>query len=118
MCIAEGLPANPVCYKWLGRRNNILVLWGGPRAETYPACARFKFGRGRFGEVRCAAGIPVRIAGNRGKIAALAPNAGIPALLPERGLEAVGGQLDFPRNISTLRKQGVDSFLELDYIAH
>ena len=56
---------------------------------TYPACVRFKFGDGRLGEVPCAAGIPVGIAGSRGKFTASASAAEIPALLRKGGLEGL-----------------------------
>ena len=74
---------------------------------------RFEFDGGRQGEVRCAADIPVGIAGGRGKLAAVVLEADTPALLCEGALKALGGHSDFRRNISTLRKQEVDIPLEL-----
>ena len=39
--------ASLVRFKLLGHRIGILESGGVPRAETYPACARFEFGVGR-----------------------------------------------------------------------
>ena len=103
-----GATANLVGFRWLGRRNRILQRKGLPRVSTYPASARFKFGDRRLGKVHHAADIPVEIAGNKGKITALALEVDLPALLREGASEALGRQLDSSRNISTLRKQGVD----------
>ena len=61
VALEAGSTANSVCCKWLGRHNSILNCRGVSRAETYPACARFKFGDGRLGHVRCAADIPMGI---------------------------------------------------------
>ena len=41
-------------FKWLEPQNEISERWGVPRAGMFPECARFKFGRGRSGEARCA----------------------------------------------------------------
>ena len=54
---------------------------GFPSVSTYPACAQPKFGDGRLGEVRRAAGIPVGIEGNPVEIAAFALEADSPAFL-------------------------------------
>ena len=64
--------------------------------------ARRKFGDGRVGEVRYAAGIKVGIAERRGGIAASAAETEIPALSRAGALEAVGGQLDFTQDISKI----------------
>ena len=96
------------------RHNSILNCRGVSRAETYPACAGFKFGDGRLGDVRCAADIPLGIFGARGTFMALAPEAGIPGLLREGALEVLGGRRLFTRNIRTLRRRGVDIPLELN----
>ena len=70
-------PANLI---WrIGRHTSISERRGVPRAETYPACARFKFGDGRLEEVRYAAGIPAGIAGGPEKFAAFALGAEIPS---------------------------------------
>ena len=57
--------------------------------------------------MRHAADIPVGIAGSRGKFTPYVLGADIPELSRKRALEAPGGQLDFPDDLSTLRKQGV-----------
>ena len=46
-----GASAILVRYMWLGHHSNFSERWGVPRVETYPACARSKFGDRRFGEV-------------------------------------------------------------------
>ena len=84
--------ANTVCANWLVHRDEVFGRCGGPRADTYPACARHKFGDGLLNEVRCAADIPAGLAGNRGKFPAFAPDADIPASSCEGALEALGGQ--------------------------
>ena len=50
--LGTGATANPACFRWLERHDEIL----GQK--------EFKFGDGRLGEVRRAGGIPVGIAGN------------------------------------------------------
>ena len=55
---------------------------------------KFRSGDGRLGEVRQAAGIPVGIAGNRGRFTAFALGADISALLRKGAAEALGGQSD------------------------
>ena len=75
---------------------------------SYPASARFKFGDGRLGEVLHEADIPAGIVGNRGKLTAFALEADIPASWRKGALEAIGGRLDIPRDISALRKKGAD----------
>ena len=80
-------------------------------------CA-FQVGDGRLGDLRCAADIPAGIAGNLGKITAFAPDADIPALSCKGASDDLGGQLDFFRKLSTLRKQGVDIPLEFYSSGH
>ena len=46
-----GATANLACFRWLSRHNSLLERKGLPRALTYPAQARFKFGDGRTGNV-------------------------------------------------------------------
>ena len=94
-------------------RNKISECWGTPRAETHPACARFKFGAGCLGEPHYVSETPVGIAGNRGKSAAFAPGADIPASLRKGALEAPCGQSGLSRNISASRKQGGNISLKL-----
>ena len=70
--------------------------------------ARFEFGDERVGELRYEADIKVAIAGCRGAFTACVLEAGIPALWRKGALEALGGQLEFERDISTNRNHGVD----------
>ena len=86
-----GAAANLGCFKWLGRHNSFSERWGVPRAEASPACATFEFGDGPLEGVRCAADIPVGVAGGRGGFAAFALEAVIPACLCEGSSEAAGG---------------------------
>ena len=58
--------------------------------------------------MRRAANIPVGIAGSKEKFTAFAPEAAFRSLLRKSTSDAVGGELDISRNISALRKQGVD----------
>ena len=51
-----------------------------------------------------------------GKFAAFALEADIPALLRKGALEALGGQVDFSRGLSPLRKQGVRTPLQLNHM--
>ena len=53
---------------------------------TYPACARFKFGDGRLGEVRSAADTPVGIAVGPGKFTVFGLEASVPTLLRKAAL--------------------------------
>ena len=71
---------NSACFKWLDHHAPILERGGVPRAEIYPACARFKFGDVSLDEVRCAADIPAGPVGGRGESTAFALAADIPAL--------------------------------------
>ena len=75
---------------------------GFPRTRL----ARLTFGDGSPGEVRRPTDIPVGLAGNKEKATAFALDVEISDLLRKGALEALGGQLDVPRDISTLRKQG------------
>ena len=108
----SGDTADITVSKCLGHHSKISQRRGVPRAEAYPARARFKladwamYGDGRLGDVRCAADFPLGIAGDRGKRSAFVLKTDIPALLRIGALEALGGRSDFHRNISTLRKQG------------
>ena len=58
-----GAAANLVCSGRLEDHDSRVSCWGVPGAETYPPPARFKFGYGSLGEVRCAAEILVDVAG-------------------------------------------------------
>ena len=81
---------------------------GFSRVTPYSAAARFKFGDGRVVEVEHAADIKVGIAGRRGASAACVAVADIPAFLRKGAWEALGGQLDFGRDILTVRKRGAE----------
>ena len=59
-----------VCFKWLENHNSHLRNMGIAKENAYSAMARFKFGRGRVGEVRYEADIKVGIAGLRGTFTA------------------------------------------------
>ena len=74
-------------FEWSERR-------GVPRAAAYHAFARFKFGDGRSGGVRCAADSPVGLAGHRGAFAPSVLKADIPALLHIGVLDSLAGKLD------------------------
>ena len=79
--LAARATASVLCSRRSGRHNRISAQNEFPQLSTYPGCARFKFGDGRLGEVRCAADNPVGIAGTTGKLTAFATEADIPALL-------------------------------------
>ena len=111
--LGTGADANLAPCTWLGHRNVILARWGLPSAETHPDCARFVFRHGY-----CVVDIPIAIAGGHAKSAALAIQADIPAPLCEGAVEALGGRLDFPRNISTSRGRGVDVPFKLNCAGH
>ena len=96
--------ANLVGFKWFERGNKFSERWGAPRPETYPECARIRFGDGLSVEVRCAADVPVGLAGNRGMCAASALEVGFPASLCTGALDSLGGELGSPRDISTQPK--------------
>ena len=112
VALDTGAAVNLACSWWLERRDSILERWGAPRAETFPESARFKFGDGRLGDVRCAAGCPVGVAGGPGKCTAYLLDAGIPASSRKGASEARGRQVDSPCSVLTLRKQGVDVLSE------
>ena len=58
------------------------------------------------------------IAGNIEKFADFAREAEIPASLCKGALEALGGQLEAPRDILTRRKRGVDMPLKVNRMGH
>ena len=99
-----GATANLVCFQ---HHNRLLGRSGLQRVSTYPSKARSRFGGGRLGEESHAADIPAGIAGNKGKFAAFALDADIPALLREGAAEESGSQLDVSRDPLVLLKQGV-----------
>ena len=78
-----------------------------PRADL-SGVRTFQIGRKSPWWVRFAADTPVGISGCRRKFTAFALEAEIPALSREGATEALGGQLDFSRDVLTLRKQGAD----------
>ena len=65
VALKTGAAAKLARFWRLAYRNKLLEKHGLSRVSTYPTCARFKFGDGRLGEVRCAADIPARLAGSR-----------------------------------------------------
>ena len=110
-----GATATLVCFRRPQNHNRPLEKNGRQEVSTYPSSARFRSGVGRLGEVRHAAGIPVGIAGRKGKFTAFMPDPNIPALLLKGAMEAPGGQLDFPRDVLELRRQVVASHLRSEY---
>ena len=108
VALDAGATANLLCCERFGNRNSHLQKRGTPQVSTYPKKAHFEFGDGRIGEVHYAADLKVGIAGRRGACAAFAPGADIPALLRKGALEALGGQLDFAREVLAIRNRGLD----------
>ena len=106
--------ANLVCFRWLESQNRLPEEHGFQRVSTYPSKARFRSGDGRVGEVRHASDIPAGVAGNTGKFAAFALDADITAPLRDGAMEALGGQLDSPRDSSVLLKRGLPIPLRVD----
>ena len=103
-----GATASAACVKWLEHHNSRLRQLGILKVSTYPTTARFKFGDGRVREVRYAADIKIGFAGRGGAFRAFALEPDIRALLREGASEALGGQLDFVRNVLGIRNHGVD----------
>ena len=68
--------------------------------------------------MRFAADTPVGFVGGRGACAATLPDTDIPALLHEGALGALGGQLDFFRNVLTLGRLGVGVPLKANGMGH
>ena len=91
---------------------------GVPRLHAYPAMARFKVRDVRGGEVRFEADIKVGIAGRRGTFTACVSGVDIPAMLCMGAPEALRGQLDFERDISTIRGPGADIPLKVNDMGH
>ena len=60
-------------FRWLGNHISLPAQRGMPRANTYQAKARLKFGDGRMAEVRHAADVTVGIAGNKAPFQPLPP---------------------------------------------
>ena len=86
--------------------------------SAYPSKARCRFRDGRAGGVRYAADIPAGIAGNQGKFSAFALGADIPGLLLRGAVEAVGGQLDSPRDSSGFLEQRAAIPLRMNRMGH
>ena len=74
----------------------------------YSSSARFKFGHGRVGQVKHAADIKVGPTGRMGTFTAFVLDADIPGLLRKGTLEALGGQLDFVRDVLSIQTHGVN----------
>ena len=100
-----GDTANLVCFRRLEHHHRLFED-GRQGVSTYPLAARIRFGDGRLGEVRHAADTPLGTAENRGKFSASVLDADFPALSRKGSMEALAGQLDFPRDAPALRKQG------------
>ena len=88
------------CFGWLNPPAAMLERVGVPIAKPYPACARFKFGDGRMGDVRFTSETPAGIAGGRGKFTSLLLGADIPATPRKGALESLERYLDFRRSCS------------------
>ena len=104
--VHTGATANLGGFRWLERHTRLLGRKGFQKVSTCPSTARFRLGDGRFGEVSHVADIPVGVAGERGKFAAFALDAGAPAFLPKGAMEAPGWQPDFSRDPLALHEQG------------
>ena len=113
-----GATANLVRSRRAGHQNEALKRNEIPRVTPFPACARFKFGDGRRGEVRRDGDVLAGIAGSREKFTASAAEADISALLRKGASVGFGGQPDCSRDISSCRKQGVASPLKVHQVGH
>ena len=60
------------------------------------------------------ADIPVGVAGGRGEVTAFLIYADNPAFLRKGALEALRGQLDFPQNVATSGRLGIDVPLKVN----
>ena len=105
-------------FRWVGHHNEYSEREENPRVTAYAACARYKFGDGRLGEVRRAADISAGIAGSRGKFAPSATEKDISALLRRGALGGLGGRSNPFRDISSLRKQGEAIPLKVHQMGH
>ena len=74
-----GAAASLARFRWLDNRSQLLEKHAFSHVLTHPACARFKFGGGRLGEVRSAADITVGNAGCKETSTVFALDAGVPA---------------------------------------
>ena len=106
--LGAGATANLVRFKWLDNRIIFLQRQDFPKVMPYSTSARFKFGGGRATEVKHAADIKVGIAWGEGAFAGFVLDADIPALLRKGVLGSLGGQLDFERDILSIRTHGVN----------
>ena len=104
MALGAGATANLAGLRFPGRRNRLLEKKGRQKVPTCTSSSRV--GDWRLGELRPAADIPAGIAGNRGAFTAIAQGDDIPELLREGAAEALGGQLDLPRDVLALRTKG------------
>ena len=106
--LGAGATANLVRFKWLDNRIIFLQRQDFPKVMPYSTSARFKFGGGRATEVKHAADIKVGIAWGEGAFAGFVLDSDIPALLRRGVLGSLGAQLDFERDILSIRTHGVN----------
>ena len=119
MVVSEpGATTDLARLRWLEHHTRLLERKGYPRVPTYPPSARFRFGDGRLGEVRHATDMSECTTRSKGKFAKFALYAEIPAFSRKGVSEAPGGQLGCPRNMLTLRKQGVNIPAKVGRMGH
>ena len=104
--LGTGAAASPAYFGRFERHTSFLDCRGAPRPGACPESARFKFGGGRHEGVHGAADTPLGIRSGRGEFTAFALVADIPSLLRKGAIGALGGQVDFACNVSTLSKRG------------
>ena len=106
--LGTGAAADLARSRWLGNRNSLLGEHGLPQVSTYPTCTCFKFGDGRFGEVRFSSAIRFELRGAWGTRTAFAPGAEIPALLRKGVLGVLGSELGVSCDLLTLQEPGLE----------
>ena len=99
MVLGTGAAANLSRLRLLEHHNRILEQRGYRKVSTCPSPTSFRFGDGRQGEVRRAADTPVGAEGSKGKFTASVLDTDSPALLRKGALEALGPQLEPPRDL-------------------
>ena len=118
MVLRAGATATLVCFCWLGGHNRLCEKEGRQKVSNYPAPAHVHSGDGRLGRVRHAGDILVGTAEYRSTSTAFALGSDLPALLRKGARKAPGGQLDFPRDVLALRKQGLTIPRRLNRMGH